>query len=69
MVTLKRTEACDAASLKEEGIRNWGLECAQSVWRGFRNAVIAGYRIRLPYVINALVMYSLSRDKRYNREL
>jgi len=37
----------------------------QSVWRGFRNAVIAGYRIRLPYIVNALVLAALSREKKY----
>lgn len=36
-------------------------EVLASIWRGFRNAVIAGYRIRLPYIVNAAVMAALSR--------
>jgi len=43
----------------------WGVECALSMFRGFRNAVMAGTRIRLPYILNALAYALIFRSEEY----
>ena len=43
----------------------FSLECLLSMYRGLRNGVMAGARIRLPYILNALAYALIFRTPEY----
>jgi hypothetical protein len=44
-----------------------GTEWLKSTWRGWRNGMIAGVRIRLPYIFHAALYAIIFRDRGYGR--
>eukprot|EP01111_Echinosteliopsis_oligospora_P011160 TRINITY_DN3614_c0_g1_i1.p1 TRINITY_DN3614_c0_g1~~TRINITY_DN3614_c0_g1_i1.p1 ORF type:complete len:240 (-),score=41.18 TRINITY_DN3614_c0_g1_i1:49-768(-) len=41
---------------------HWDLQCLLSVFRGFRNGVITGVRVRIPYIFQAVIYAIVFRE-------
>eukprot|EP01027_Heterolobosea_sp_BB2_P013152 GEZU01018999.1.p1 GENE.GEZU01018999.1~~GEZU01018999.1.p1 ORF type:complete len:105 (-),score=8.70 GEZU01018999.1:75-389(-) len=40
----------------------WDIACAASAYRGFRNGVMTGVRIRMPYIFQAIIYAVIFRQ-------
>lgn len=47
----------------------WDIQCLLSAVRGFRNGIITGVRVRLPYIFQAVVYAALFKEGNLNERL